>query len=130
MYGSQRILNGKARRPHAGVDIAAPSGTPVRAPAAGVVSLVHESMYFTGRTLILDHGHGLSTLYTHLSKIHVEREQRVAQGEVIAEVGMTGRATGPHLHWGMNLFSRKLDPKLLLDGNAPDSASAAGTSMR
>lgn len=126
VYGSQRILNGQPRRPHAGLDIAAPTGTPVRAPAAGVVSLVHPDMYFTGGTLILDHGHGLSTMYIHLNKIHVKQDQKVAQGDIIAEVGMTGRATGPHLHWAMNLFSRKLDPQLLLD----EQATGPGTSMR
>jgi len=124
VYGSQRILNGHARRPHAGVDIAAPTGTPVRAPAAGIVTLVHEGMYFTGGTIILDHGHGLSTMYIHLSKIHVKPEQRVEQGEIIGEVGMTGRATGPHLHWAMNLFGSKLDPKLLMGDKEPLASRA------
>ncbi len=114
VYGSQRILNGKPRRPHYGLDIAAPRGTPVRAPAAGVVSLVHKDMYFTGGTVILDHGHGLSSVFIHLSKVHVAQGDRLAQGALLGEVGATGRATGPHLHWGMNLFQQRLDPQLLV----------------
>ena len=123
IYGSQRILNGEPRRPHAGLDIAAPKGTPVRAPASGVVSLTHDGMYFTGGTIILDHGHGLSTMYIHLNKIHVRKGERVEQGQVIGEVGMTGRATGPHLHWAMNLFNTKLDPKLLLPEKGEGTAN-------
>lgn len=114
VYGSQRILNGEPRRPHFGVDIAAPTGTPVVAPAAGVVTLVHEDMYFSGGTLILDHGHGLSSAFLHLSKISVAEGTRVAQGDLIAEVGGTGRATGPHLDWRVNLFDRRLDPQMLV----------------
>ena len=114
VYGSQRILNGEPRRPHFGVDIAARTGTPVVAPAAGVVTLVHEDMYFSGGTLILDHGHGLSSAFLHLSKISVAEGTRVAQGDLIAEVGGTGRATGPHLDWRVNLFDRRLDPQMLV----------------
>ncbi len=112
VYGSQRVLNGKPKRPHYGVDVAAGTGTPVRAPATGTVSLVHADMYFTGGTVMLDHGHGVSSIFIHLSEIHVAPEQRVERGEIIAEVGATGRATGPHLHWGMNWFERRLDPQL------------------
>jgi murein DD-endopeptidase MepM/ murein hydrolase activator NlpD len=112
VYGSQRILNGAPRRPHFGVDIAAPTGTPVRAAAGGIVSLVHADMFYSGGTLIVDHGHGLSTSYLHLHKILVREGQRVEQGEVIAQVGATGRVTGPHLHWGMNWFDTRLDPAL------------------
>jgi murein DD-endopeptidase MepM/ murein hydrolase activator NlpD len=114
VYGSQRILNGEPRRPHYGVDIAAPTGTPIKAPADGVVSLVHHNMFYSGGTLIIDHGHGLSTSYLHLHKILVEEGRRVRQGDVIAQVGATGRVTGPHLHWGMNWFETRLDPSLLV----------------
>ncbi len=121
VYGSQRVLNGKPRRPHYGVDVAARAGTPVRAPASGVVSLVHRDMYFTGGTIIIDHGHGLSSLFSHLSAVHVQEGRRVARGDTIAKVGATGRATGPHLHWGMNWFERRLDPKLMA-GPMPTAA--------
>lgn len=112
VYGSQRILNGKPKSPHYGIDIAAPTGTPVKAPADGVVSLTHDDMFYSGGTLILDHGHGLSTSYLHLHQILVEAGQRVKQGDIIARVGATGRVTGPHLHWGMNWFDIRLDPSL------------------
>jgi murein DD-endopeptidase MepM/ murein hydrolase activator NlpD len=114
VYGSQRILNGKPKRPHGGVDIAAPTGTPVKAPIDGVVTMVHNDMFYSGGTLILDHGHGISTVYMHLHKILVEEGRRVRQGEVIAQVGATGRVTGPHLHWGMNWFETRLDPSLMV----------------
>ncbi len=114
VYGSQRILNGKPKRPHYGVDIAAPTGTPVKAPADGVVTMAHNDMFYSGGTLIVDHGHGISTVYMHLHKILVEAGQRVHQGDVIARVGATGRVTGPHLHWGMNWFETRLDPSLLV----------------
>src|SRR5690606_5901168 len=102
VYGSQRYFNGEPRRPHYGVDIAAPTGTPVGAPAAGVVTLVHEDMFFSGGTLIIDHGHGLSSTFIHLHKILVEEGARVEQGQEVAQVGATGRVTGPHLDWRMN----------------------------
>lgn len=114
IYGSQRILNGKPKRPHYGVDIAAPTGTPVQAPAGGRVTLVHNDMFYSGGTLIVDHGHGISTVYMHLHKILVAEGQTVEQGDVIAQVGATGRVTGPHLHWGMNWFETRLDPSLLV----------------
>ena len=113
-YGSQRILNDKPRRPHYGVDIAAPTGTPVKAPADGLVSLAYDDMFYSGGTLIIDHGHGLSTTYMHLHKLLVKEGQRVKQGDVVAQVGATGRVTGPHLHWGMNGFDTRLDPALLV----------------
>ena len=113
VYGSQRILNGEPRRPHFGIDIAAPTGTRVAAPADGVVTMVHPDMFFSGGTMIVDHGHGLSSAFLHLSRILVEKGKRVAQGETIAEVGSTGRSTGPHLDWRINLFGRRLDPALL-----------------
>jgi len=124
VYGSQRVLNGKPKRPHYGVDIAAPTGTPVKAPAAGVVSMAHNDMFYSGGTLIVDHGHGLSTVYMHLHKILVEEGQRVKQGDVIAQVGATGRVTGPHLHWGMNWFDTRLDPSLFVPP-MPEAKTAA-----
>ena len=114
VYGSQRILNGEPRRPHFGIDIAAPTGTPVSAPADGVVTMAHSDMYFSGATLILDHGHGLSSSFLHLDSITVSEGQRVRQGEQIGTVGASGRATGPHLDWRINLFNRRLDPQLLV----------------
>ena len=114
VYGSQRILNGKPRRPHYGVDIASPTGTPVVAPASGVATLVHPDMYFSGGTLIIDHGHGLSSAFMHLHRILVAEGERIRQGQVIAEVGATGRVTGPHLDWRMNLFEVRVDPTLIV----------------
>ena len=114
VYGSQRILNGEPRRPHFGIDIAAPTGTKVLAPADGVVTLVHPDMFFSGGTMIVDHGQGLSSAFLHLSRILVEKGEQVVQGQPIAEVGATGRSTGPHLDWRINLFSRRLDPALLV----------------
>jgi len=115
VYGSQRVLNGEPRRPHFGLDIAAPTGSPVYAPADGIVTLTHPDMYFSGGTLILDHGQGLSSTFLHLSKILVEAGTYVHQGDLIAEVGATGRASGPHLDWRMNWLDRRVDPQLLLD---------------
>ena len=114
VYGSQRILNGEPRRPHFGVDIAAPTGTPVIAPAAGQVTLAHQGMFFSGKTLIIDHGHGLSSSFLHLDKILVKEGQLVGQGEKIATVGATGRVTGAHLDWRINWFVERLDPALLV----------------
>ena len=116
VYGSQRILNGEPRRPHFGLDIAAPAGSPVYAPAAGIVTLIHPDMYFSGGTLILDHGQGLSSTFLHLSKILVETGTTVQQGDLIAEIGSTGRASGPHLDWRMNWLNRRVDPQLLMKG--------------
>jgi len=109
VYGSQRILNGKPRRPHYGVDIAAPTGTPVFAPAAGRVTLA-TSMVLSGNTLMIDHGRGLRSTFMHLSRLTVREGEQVKQGQKVGEVGATGRATGPHLHWGMSWFSTRLDP--------------------
>ncbi len=119
VYGSQRYYNGEPRRPHYGVDIAAPQGTPVMAPAPGVVTLVHDDMFFSGGTLIVDHGQGLSSTFIHLHKILVEEGDEVTQGQAIAQVGATGRATGPHLDWRMNWFDRRVDPTTLV-GPMPD----------
>lgn len=114
VYGSQRVLNGEPRQPHYGIDIAAPVGTPVQAPADGVVTLAHPGMYFSGKTLIIDHGYGLSSSFLHLDEIHVTRGQQVKQGDIIATVGATGRVTGPHLDWRMNWFGERVDPSLLV----------------
>lgn len=114
VYGSQRILNGEPRRPHYGLDIAAPVGTLVVAPASGIVTLTNPNMFYSGGTLILDHGHGLSSTFIHLHRILVKEGQYVRQGDVIAEIGATGRVTGPHLDWRINLFKRRLDPQLIL----------------
>lgn len=118
VFGSRRVYNGEPRRPHYGVDIARPTGTEVVAPAAGVVTLVHEDMFYSGGTLIIDHGHGVSSSFIHLNKVLVAVGQEVAQGEAIAEVGSTGRSTGPHLDWRMNWFSVRMDPELLV-GDMP-----------
>jgi len=119
VYGSQRIFNGEPRQPHFGVDIAALTGTPVKAPAGGVVTYAHSGMFFAGTTLIVDHGHGLSSTFLHLDEILVEVGRQVAQGQIIATVGSTGRVTGPHLDWRLNWFDVRLDPALLV-GAMPD----------
>lgn len=114
VYGSQRILNGQPRRPHFGVDIAVPVGTPVRAPADGLVTLAHPDMFFSGATLLLDHGHNLSSSFLHLNKILVKVGDRVRRGDLIAQVGNTGRVTGAHLDWRMNYQTERIDPQLLV----------------
>ncbi len=123
VFGSQRILNGKPRAPHRGLDVAAPSGTPVGAMAPGVVVVAVPDMYFTGGTVVIDHGHGLSSLYAHMSELRTEVGQRVTAGQMIGRVGATGRATGPHLHWGVFWFDQGLDPALLI-GPMPDPLPA------
>lgn len=114
VYGSQRILNGQPRSPHRGVDVAAPRGSPVGAMASGVVSLAEPDMYFTGGTVMIDHGHGLQSIYAHLDAIDVVVDQTVEAGAPIGAVGATGRVTGPHLHWGVYWDQRALDPELLV----------------
>jgi murein DD-endopeptidase MepM/ murein hydrolase activator NlpD len=114
VYGSQRILNGEPRTPHRGVDIAAPAGTAVGAMASAVVSLAETGMYFTGGTVMLDHGHGLHSIYVHLAEVRVTVGQRLSRGQTLGTVGATGRATGPHLHWGVYWFDQALDPALLV----------------
>lgn len=115
VYGSRRVYNGKPGRPHYGLDIAAPKGTDVFAPAPGVVRLVHDDMFYSGGTLILEHGHGLSSTFIHLSEVLATPGQRVEAGDLIARVGSTGRATGPHLDWRINWFDVRLDPSLVLE---------------
>lgn len=111
VFGSQRILNGEPRAPHSGTDIAAATGTPVRAIAVGRVSLVHADMFFTGKTVMIDHGLGLQSVYAHLSRVDVAEGQEVGKGEEIGAVGASGRATGPHLHWGASWLDIRLDPE-------------------
>ncbi len=114
VYGSQRIYNGVPKRPHYGLDIAGPVGTPIYAPASGVVRLTHNDMYYSGGTLVIDHGQGISSTFIHLSKILVAENQSVKAGDLIAEMGASGRVTGPHLDWRMNWYDQRLDPQLLL----------------
>lgn len=119
VYGSQRILNGEPRAPHYGLDIAAPEGSPVVAPAAGIVRLVEPDFFLTGGTIILDHGFGVQSVFIHMNAVVAKLGRHVAQGEVIGYVGHKGRATGPHLHWGMNWLDVRLDPAFWVpkDGN-------------
>ena len=114
VYGSQRILNGQPRSPHSGVDIAAAKGTPIVSPANGIVRLAAKDMYLMGNTLMIDHGMGLVSIFIHLDSISADEGQRVAQGEIVARVGNTGRTTGPHLHWGISVGSTSIDPARLL----------------
>ena len=113
-FGSGRVYNGRPGGGHSGMDIAAAEGTPVHAPATGVVTLASD-LYITGGTLLLDHGHGVSSNFLHLSRIDVDVGDTIEQGQVIGAVGSTGRATGPHLHWGMNWFDVRVDPLLVLE---------------
>ncbi len=121
-YGSQRILNGEPRAPHLGIDIAAPTGTPIRAPAPAIVSLAEPDFYLEGGLTILDHGHGVSTCYLHQSKQMVKAGDAVDRDEIVGLVGMTGRATGPHVHWGLNWFHVALDPSCSTRTPAPPKA--------
>lgn len=118
VFGSQRILNGEPKAPHFGVDVAAPAGTPIHAPAAGIVSL-SEDFYLNGGFTHLDHGQGVSTCYLHQSKRFVKAGDMVKAGQLIGHIGATGRATGPHLHWAMNWFQLRLDPSRLTHTPAP-----------
>ena len=113
-YGNQRILNGQPRRPHYGLDIAAPLGTKVFSPADAEVSLIMEDTFFNGKMIILNHGLGLNSIYSHLKTIHVNQGKKIKKGDLIAEVGSTGRSTGPHLDWRINVFNVAIDPELLL----------------
>ena len=122
-WGNQRILNGVPKSPHAGTDIAVPTGTPVAAPADGVVSVASPDMYYTGGTLMIDHGHGLQSMLIHLSKLKVKKGDTVKQGQIVAESGMTGRATGPHLHWAMFWFDARVDAQTMVPP-MPEGAGA------
>lgn len=110
VFGSQRFYNGKARSFHSGVDVAKPRGAAIKAPAGGVVTLVHQGMYFAGKTVVLDHGHGLASTFIHMSKILVKLGDKVRKGQSVGLVGATGRATGPHLHWSLSWFQTRIDP--------------------
>ena len=114
VYGSQRILNGKPRRPHYGIDFHAPEGTPVKAMMDGEVTLAENDMYFTGGTIIFDHGHGVSTLFMHMKEVNVKVGEKIKQGDVVGTLGKSGRATGPHLDIRLNWFDVKLDPATVL----------------
>jgi murein DD-endopeptidase MepM/ murein hydrolase activator NlpD len=113
VYGSQRFFNGEPRRPHYGVDVAAPEGAAVRAPAAGVVTLAEPDLFFSGGTVILDHGYGVSSTFMHMSEVSVAVGDELRVGDLIGAVGATGRATGAHLDWRMNWRSERIDPQLL-----------------
>jgi len=115
VYGSQRILNGKPKWPHYGLDFAADEGTKIKAMLDGTVTLAEPDLFYTGGTLIFDHGHGISTLYMHMEKILVKKGQKVKQGDIIGTVGSTGRATGAHLDVRLNWFQTRLDPATVLD---------------
>ena len=114
VFGSQRILNGKPKRPHYGVDIAAPEGTDILAPTKAIVRMAEKDLYYTGGTVMLDHGHGVTSVYSHLSSINVKVGDKINKGQKIGEVGSTGRSTGPHLDWRINWFSERLDPALFI----------------
>ncbi|QYR53963.1 M23 family metallopeptidase [Lysobacter soyae] len=113
-FGNRRVYNGQPGSAHSGADIAAPAGTPIKAPADGVISFANKDLYLTGGTVVLDHGFGVSTNYLHMSRIDVKVGDVVKQGQVIGAVGSTGRATGPHLHWGMSWFETRVDPLLMV----------------
>jgi murein DD-endopeptidase MepM/ murein hydrolase activator NlpD len=115
VYGSQRILNGKPKWPHYGIDFAADEGTEIKAMLDGIVVLSESDLFYTGGTLIFDHGHGVTTLYMHMEKIFVKKGQKVKQGEIIGTVGSTGRSTGAHLDIRLNWFDVRLDPATVLD---------------
>ena len=113
VYGSQRIDNGVAKAPHMGLDMAVPEGTPIHAPASGVVTFAEPDLVLTGGTVLIDHGFGLSSSFLHMSRLDVKAGDAIRRGQVIGAAGMTGRATGPHVHWGINWFDVRLDPAML-----------------
>ena len=114
VYGSQRILNGKPKWPHYGIDIAAKKGTKIKSSGSGIVTMAEDDLYYTGGTIIMDHGHGISTIYSHLEDIMVNVGDEVKQGDIIGTVGSTGRSTGPHLDFRVNWFQTRLDPMSIL----------------
>lgn len=118
-FGNARVYNGVPKAGHSGMDIAVPAGTPVQAPAAGVVTFADPDLYLTGGTVLLDHGHGVSSNFLHLSRIDVKPGDRVEQGQVIGAVGATGRATGPHLHWNVSLNDVRIDPAIFIGAYRP-----------
>jgi murein DD-endopeptidase MepM/ murein hydrolase activator NlpD len=131
VFGSQRVYNGKPRAYHSGVDVGIGRGTPVRAPLGGVVTLTHEGMYFAGKSVVIDHGYGVNSTFIHLSKILVKPGQRVRKGEVVGLSGMTGRATGPHLHWSLAWFQTRVDPQPVVGPMPrPKTRSKQGAAQR
>lgn len=128
VFGSQRVYNGEPKNPHYGVDVAAPVGAAIVAPADGIVRLAEPDMYFEGGLVFIDHGQGVISLLMHMSRVDVKAGARVRQGETIGAVGQTGRATGPHLHWGMIWRDAHVDPSLLVAGIAAEGA-VPGTSV-
>tara|TARA_A100001011_G_scaffold43100_1_gene40584 strand:- start:491 stop:1300 length:810 start_codon:yes stop_codon:yes gene_type:complete len=114
VYGSQRILNGKPKWPHYGIDIAAKQGTLIKSSGSGVVTMAEEDLYYTGGTIIMDHGHGISTIYSHLETVLVSVGDQINKGDMIGTVGSTGRSTGPHLDFRVNWFQTRLDPMSVL----------------
>lgn len=116
-FGNQRIYNGTPGAAHSGMDIAVPKGTPVKAPASGRVVFADPDLYLTGGTILIDHGYGIGSNFLHLSELDVKVGDMVKQGEVIGRAGATGRATGPHVHWGMTWFNTRIDPLLVLERN-------------
>ncbi len=115
VYGSQRILNGKPRWPHYGIDIAAKQGTMIKSSGSGVVTMAEDNLYYTGGTVIMDHGHGISTIYSHLENVLVSVGDQINQGDIIGTVGSTGRSTGPHLDFRVNWFQTRLDPMSVIN---------------
>ena len=115
VYGSQRILNGKPRWPHYGIDIAAKQGTKIKASGSGIITMAEDDLYYTGGTIIMDHGHGISTIYSHLEKVMVRVGDKINQGDIVGTVGSTGRSTGPHLDFRINWFQTRLDPMTVLN---------------
>ena len=115
VYGSQRILNGKPRWPHYGIDIAADQGTMILSSGTGVVTMAEDDLYYTGGTIIMDHGHGISTIYSHLENVLVSVGDQINQGDIIGTVGSTGRSTGPHLDFRVNWFQTRLDPMSVIN---------------
>ena len=115
VYGSQRILNGKPKWPHYGIDIAAKQGTMIKSSGSGTVTMAEDDLYYTGGTIIMDHGHGISTIYSHLENVIVSVGDKINQGDIIGTVGSTGRSTGPHLDFRINWFQTRLDPMSVLN---------------
>ena len=115
VYGSQRILNGKPKWPHYGIDIAANQGTQIKSSGSGIVTMAEDDLYYTGGTIIMDHGHGISTIYSHLENVLVSVGDKINQGDIIGTVGSTGRSTGPHLDFRINWFQTRLDPMTVIN---------------
>lgn len=126
VFGSQRILNGEAKTPHSGVDVAAPAGTPIHAPAAGIVRLADPDMYFEGGLVFIDHGQWLESAFLHMSRLDVKPGDRVEKGQIIGAVGATGRATGPHMHWSLKWMGTLVDPQLVA-GEMPQAKPGKST---